>query len=41
MNNKKFDPEPYSKEEEEYINYLVKKHGKKLSTKEENYRVYN
>jgi len=49
MNNEKYDPEPYSKEEEEFIEYLVKKYGKKLGTKEgkklgtkeENYRVYN
>jgi hypothetical protein len=41
MNDHDIDPEPYSKEEEEFIEYLIKKYGKKLSTKEENYRVYN
>ena len=41
MNNDKSDPEPYSKDEEEFLEYLVAKYGKKLGTKDENYRVYN
>jgi len=41
MNNDKYDPEPYSKDEEEFIEYLVKKYGKKLGTNGENYGVYN
>ena len=40
MTKKNIEPEPFTREEERYINYLVKKYGKKLSTKEENYRVY-
>jgi hypothetical protein len=40
MTNERSNPEPYSKEEEEYIKYLIKKYGKKLGTKEEKYRVY-
>jgi hypothetical protein len=35
------NPEPYTKDEEEYLEYLVSKYGKKLGTKEDNYRIYN
>lgn len=41
MNKEKSDPEPYTKDEEEYLEYLVSKYGKKLGTKEDNYRVYD
>jgi hypothetical protein len=41
MNEVSTDPAPYSNEEEEYIKYLVKKYGKKLGTKEDNYRIYD
>ena len=37
---KKIEPEPYTKEEEEFIDYLVKKYGKRLGTKEEKYQVF-
>ena len=40
MKRKKIDPKPYSKEETEYINFLVKKYSFKLGTKDEKYRVY-
>ena len=40
MNKEKPDPEPYTKDEEEYLDYLVAKYGKKLGTKDEKYRVY-
>jgi hypothetical protein len=35
------DPEPFTKEEEEYLEYLISKYGKKLGTKDDKYRVYN
>jgi len=41
MKKKHYDPEPYTKDEEEYLEYLVSKYGKKLGTKEDNYRVYD
>ena len=37
---KKIEPEACSNEEEEYLEYLVKKHGKRLGTKEEKYQVF-
>ena len=40
MNLKKIEPEPYSEEEREYTDYLVKKYSFRLGTKEEKYRVY-
>jgi hypothetical protein len=36
----KIYPEAYSKKEEEYLEYLIKKHGKRLGTKEEKYQVF-
>jgi hypothetical protein len=39
-NLKKMNPEPYSDEEKEYIDFLVKKYGFRIGTKEEKYRVY-
>ena len=35
LNLKKIDPKPYTDEETEYINYLVKKHSYRLGTKGE------
>ena len=32
----KIEPDAYSKEEEKYLEYLVKKHGKRLDTKNKN-----
>ena len=40
LNLEKIDPKPYTDEETEYINYLVKKHSYRLGTKGEKYRVY-
>ena len=40
MDKKRSDPEPYTKDEEEYLEYLISKYGKKLGTKDDNYRVY-
>ena len=40
LDPKKIDPEPYSKDEEEFIEYLVNKYGKRLGTKEEKYQVF-
>ena len=40
MKWKKKDPKPYTKEETEYINFLVKKYSYRLGTKEEKYRIY-
>ena len=40
LNLKKIDPKPYTDEETEYINSLVKKYGYRLGTKGEKYRVY-
>ena len=37
---KKIEPEPYTKDEEKYINYLVKKYGKRLGTKEQKYQIF-
>ena len=36
----KIEPEAYGREEEKYLDYLVKKHGKRLGTKEEKYQVF-
>jgi len=33
-------PKPYSKEEEEYLDYLVEKYCYKLGTRKEKYRIY-
>jgi len=41
MNDEYSDPEPFTKDEEEYLEYLIKKYGKKLGTKDDNYRIYN
>ena len=37
---KKIKPEPYTKDEKEFLDELVKKYGKGLGTKEEKYRVF-
>jgi hypothetical protein len=34
------DPIPYSEEEKEYTEYLIKKYGFRLGTKKEKYRIY-
>jgi len=34
------DPKPYTDEEKEYIDFLVKKYGIRLGTKKEKYRIY-
>jgi len=36
----KIKPEAGSKEEEEYLDKLIKKHCKRLGTKEEKYQVF-
>jgi len=36
----KIKPEAHTKKEEDYLDYLIKKHGKRLGTKEEKYQVF-
>jgi len=36
----KIKPDAYTKEEEEFLKHLINKHGKRLGTKEEKYRIF-